>query len=92
MNHSSAVKKGLLQEAKTFFQERFLSVTQCCSAAVLRCCAVSEKSDVHPFLVLQLVETENVRGVITMNEMYETKYFCNSAEVSLLVIGISLWC
>ncbi|XP_029000845.1 phosphatidylglycerophosphatase and protein-tyrosine phosphatase 1 [Betta splendens] len=28
----------------------------------------------------QLVETENVRGVITMNEMYETKYFCNSAE------------
>lgn len=34
------------------------------------------------FFVLQLVETENVRGVITMNEMYETKYFCNSAEVS----------
>lgn len=33
--------------------------------------------------VLQLVETENVRGVITMNELYETKYFCNSAEVSL---------
>nr|XP_057933012.1 phosphatidylglycerophosphatase and protein-tyrosine phosphatase 1 isoform X1 [Doryrhamphus excisus] len=28
----------------------------------------------------QLVETENVRGVITMNETYETKYFCNSAE------------
>lgn len=28
----------------------------------------------------QLVETENVRGVITMNEEYETKYFCNSAE------------
>ncbi|XP_068596238.1 phosphatidylglycerophosphatase and protein-tyrosine phosphatase 1 [Brachionichthys hirsutus] len=28
----------------------------------------------------QLVELENVRGVITMNEMYETKYFCNSAE------------
>ncbi|XP_029987147.1 phosphatidylglycerophosphatase and protein-tyrosine phosphatase 1 [Sphaeramia orbicularis] len=28
----------------------------------------------------QLVETENVRGVITMNEDYETKYFCNSAE------------
>ncbi|XP_054627990.1 phosphatidylglycerophosphatase and protein-tyrosine phosphatase 1 [Dunckerocampus dactyliophorus] len=28
----------------------------------------------------QLVEIENVRGVITMNEMYETKYFCNSAE------------
>ncbi|XP_019722962.1 phosphatidylglycerophosphatase and protein-tyrosine phosphatase 1 [Hippocampus comes] len=28
----------------------------------------------------QLVETENVRGVITMNENYETKYFCNSAE------------
>ncbi|XP_003969799.1 phosphatidylglycerophosphatase and protein-tyrosine phosphatase 1 [Takifugu rubripes] len=28
----------------------------------------------------QLVEKENVRGVVTMNEMYETKYFCNSAE------------
>ncbi|XP_032415952.1 phosphatidylglycerophosphatase and protein-tyrosine phosphatase 1 isoform X1 [Xiphophorus hellerii] len=28
----------------------------------------------------QLVETENVRGVVTMNETYETKYFCNSAE------------
>ncbi|XP_041742823.1 phosphatidylglycerophosphatase and protein-tyrosine phosphatase 1-like isoform X1 [Coregonus clupeaformis] len=27
-----------------------------------------------------LVQTENVRGVITMNEEYETKYFCNSAE------------
>lgn len=36
------------------------------------------------FLVLQLVDTENVRAVITMNEMYETKYFCNSAEVGLL--------
>lgn len=34
------------------------------------------------FVVLQLVEKENVRGVVTMNEMYETKYFCNSAEVS----------
>ncbi|XP_034722983.1 phosphatidylglycerophosphatase and protein-tyrosine phosphatase 1 [Etheostoma cragini] len=31
-------------------------------------------------LTKQLVETENVRGVITMNEEYETKYFCNSAE------------
>ncbi|XP_037553649.1 phosphatidylglycerophosphatase and protein-tyrosine phosphatase 1 [Nematolebias whitei] len=28
----------------------------------------------------QLVETENVRGVVTMNEEFETKYFCNSAE------------
>ncbi|KAM4630270.1 phosphatidylglycerophosphatase and protein-tyrosine phosphatase 1 [Polymixia lowei] len=28
----------------------------------------------------ELVETENVRGVITMNEEYETKYFCNSTE------------
>ncbi|XP_077444143.1 phosphatidylglycerophosphatase and protein-tyrosine phosphatase 1 [Stigmatopora argus] len=27
----------------------------------------------------QLVEGENVRGVITMNENYETKFFCNSA-------------
>nr|XP_029494671.1 phosphatidylglycerophosphatase and protein-tyrosine phosphatase 1 isoform X1 [Oncorhynchus nerka] len=28
----------------------------------------------------ELVQTENVRGVITMNEEYETKYFCNSVE------------
>jgi len=28
----------------------------------------------------QLVQQENVRGVITMNEEYETKYFCNSRE------------
>ncbi|CAB1429919.1 unnamed protein product [Pleuronectes platessa] len=28
----------------------------------------------------QLVQTENIRGVVTMNEEYETKYFCNSAE------------
>ncbi|KAG5839940.1 hypothetical protein ANANG_G00210630 [Anguilla anguilla] len=28
----------------------------------------------------ELVQRENVRGVITMNEEYETKYFCNSAE------------
>lgn len=41
----------------------------------------------HSFLHLQLVETESVRGVVTMNEIYETKYFCNSAEVSLPVIS-----
>lgn len=39
------------------------------------------------FLALQLVQTENVRGVVTMNEVYETKYFCNSAEVSLPVVS-----
>lgn len=32
---------------------------------------------------LKLVQKEKVRGVITMNEEYETKYFCNSAEVSI---------
>jgi len=31
-------------------------------------------------MTAQLVEAENVRGVVTMNEQYETKYFCNSAE------------
>ncbi|XP_048829076.1 phosphatidylglycerophosphatase and protein-tyrosine phosphatase 1 [Brienomyrus brachyistius] len=31
-------------------------------------------------MTAELVQTENVRGVITMNEEYETKYFCNSAE------------
>ncbi|XP_034049224.1 phosphatidylglycerophosphatase and protein-tyrosine phosphatase 1 [Thalassophryne amazonica] len=31
-------------------------------------------------MIKQLVEGENVRGVITMNEEYETKYFCLSAE------------
>ncbi|XP_065145576.1 phosphatidylglycerophosphatase and protein-tyrosine phosphatase 1 [Paramisgurnus dabryanus] len=28
----------------------------------------------------ELVQKEKVRGVITMNEEFETKYFCNSAE------------
>ncbi|RXN17287.1 NADH dehydrogenase [ubiquinone] iron-sulfur mitochondrial [Labeo rohita] len=28
----------------------------------------------------ELVQQEKVRGVITMNEEYETKYFCNSSE------------
>ncbi|XP_038620480.1 phosphatidylglycerophosphatase and protein-tyrosine phosphatase 1 [Tachyglossus aculeatus] len=28
----------------------------------------------------QLVEEENVRGVITMNEEYETRYLCNSTQ------------
>ncbi|MBN3277741.1 PTPM1 phosphatase, partial [Polyodon spathula] len=28
----------------------------------------------------ELVEKENVKGVITMNEDYETKYFCNTAQ------------
>ncbi|XP_062845972.1 phosphatidylglycerophosphatase and protein-tyrosine phosphatase 1 [Trichomycterus rosablanca] len=28
----------------------------------------------------ELVQAENVRGVITMNEEYETNYFCNSSE------------
>lgn len=28
----------------------------------------------------ELVHNENVRGVVTMNEEYETEYFCNSAE------------
>lgn len=28
----------------------------------------------------ELVRKENVRGVITMNEEYETKFFCNSPE------------
>lgn len=41
-----------------------------------------KKSKQRCFVVLQLVEEEHVRGVVTMNEMYETKYFCNSAEVS----------
>lgn len=77
MNHTSAVKIGVLREAKTFFQERCLSVTECRSAG-----PSLRKVTLTLFLVLQLVETENVRGVITMNEMYETKYFCNSAEVS----------
>jgi hypothetical protein len=30
----------------------------------------------------QLVKKENVKGVITMNEDYETRYFVNTAEVS----------
>ncbi|KAK3527811.1 hypothetical protein QTP86_006882 [Hemibagrus guttatus] len=33
----------------------------------------------------ELVQAENVRGVITMNEAYETQLFCNSTEVSMSV-------
>ncbi|XP_057604412.1 phosphatidylglycerophosphatase and protein-tyrosine phosphatase 1 isoform X2 [Hippopotamus amphibius kiboko] len=29
----------------------------------------------------RLVQDENVRGVITMNEEYETRFLCNSAQV-----------
>jgi len=42
-------------------------------------------------VVLQLVETENVRGVITMNEDYETRYLCNSAEVRSLHLSSADW-
>lgn len=35
-----------------------------------------------PVLPRQLVEDENVRGVITMNEEYETRFLCNSAKVT----------
>lgn len=31
-------------------------------------------------MTLQLVRDENVRGVITMNEEYETRFLCNSSE------------
>ncbi|PNI46480.1 PTPMT1 isoform 3 [Pan troglodytes] len=32
-------------------------------------------------LTRQLVQDENVRGVITMNEEYETRFLCNSSQV-----------
>ena len=31
---------------------------------------------------LQLVEVENVTGVVTLNEEYETKYFSNTEKVN----------
>ncbi|KAF4094402.1 hypothetical protein AMELA_G00014710 [Ameiurus melas] len=31
-------------------------------------------------MTAELVQAENVRGVVTMNEEYETEFFCNSAE------------
>ena len=31
--------------------------------------------------VFQLKEEENVQGVVTLNEQYETRYFVNSAQV-----------
>uniref|UniRef100_A0A672QVH4 Protein tyrosine phosphatase mitochondrial 1 n=1 Tax=Sinocyclocheilus grahami TaxID=75366 RepID=A0A672QVH4_SINGR len=37
----------------------------------------------------ELVQSEKVRGVITMNEEYETKYFCNSAE-DWQAVGVDL--
>uniref|UniRef100_A0A672QVU5 Protein tyrosine phosphatase mitochondrial 1 n=1 Tax=Sinocyclocheilus grahami TaxID=75366 RepID=A0A672QVU5_SINGR len=39
----------------------------------------------------ELVQSEKVRGVITMNEEYETKYFCNSAEVSASLLALTLY-
>ncbi|XP_004683618.1 PREDICTED: phosphatidylglycerophosphatase and protein-tyrosine phosphatase 1 [Condylura cristata] len=33
-----------------------------------------------PSLPRQLVQDENVRGVITMNEEYETRFLCNSSK------------
>lgn len=63
-----------------FCRERFLVTHRCitCLTTDVMC---------PLFLALQLVQTENVRGVVTMNEVYETKYFCNSAEVSLPVVS-----
>lgn len=42
------------------------------------------------FYHLQLVENENVRGVVTMNEDYELRYFSNSKEVQTITIGASV--
>ena len=42
------------------------------------------------FYHLQLVENENVRGVVTMNEDYELRYFSNSKEVQIITIGASV--
>ncbi|XP_061099186.1 phosphatidylglycerophosphatase and protein-tyrosine phosphatase 1 [Conger conger] len=39
----------------------------------------------------ELVQGEHVRGVITMNEEYETKYFCNSAE-EWQAVGVEQLC
>ena len=39
------------------------------------------------FYHLQLVENENVRGVVTMNEDYELRYFSNSKEVQTITIA-----
>ncbi|KAG8519569.1 Phosphatidylglycerophosphatase and protein-tyrosine phosphatase 1 [Galemys pyrenaicus] len=33
-------------------------------------------------LTRRLVQDENVRGVITMNEEYETRFLCNSSKVN----------
>ena len=40
------------------------------------------------FYHLQLVENENVRGVVTMNEDYELRYFSNSKEVQTITIHV----
>lgn len=41
----------------------------------------------------QLVLDENVRGVITMNEEYETRFLCNTSKVSTGALwpGPVLW-
>lgn len=41
----------------------------------------------------QLVENENVRGVVTMNEDYETRYFANNKQVNRFYkITMKLYC
>ncbi|XP_021119831.1 phosphatidylglycerophosphatase and protein-tyrosine phosphatase 1 isoform X1 [Heterocephalus glaber] len=39
-------------------------------------------------LTRKLVQDENVRGVITMNEKYETRFLCNSSKAVTLVPGV----
>lgn len=38
--------------------------------------------------LLQLIEQENLKGVVSMNETYELKLFSNDADVSLSVYNI----
>ena len=48
---------------------------------LVRVCCVVGYINFYSILLLQLVQKENVRGVITMNEQYETNYFCNNEQV-----------
>ena len=51
------------------------------SNCVFSCCVL-----MTGFLVLiQLVETEDVKGVLTLNEEYETRFLCNTQQVGKMM-------
>ena len=45
------------------------------------------ESIIFSVFFFQLVQVKKVKGVVTTNEPYETKYLCNNKEVWVLFTG-----